>query len=59
MEFNVTYFSYIVVVSIIGGGKQSTRRKPCAPTCHKSLTNTITLCYIKENTVLHDTKTYK
>ena len=30
------YFSYIVVVSFIGGGNQSTRRKP--PTCHKSLT---------------------
>ena len=29
-----------VVVSFIGGGNQSTRRKP--PTCHKSLTNLIT-----------------
>jgi len=34
------YFSYIVVVSFIGGGNQSTRGKP--PTCHKSLTNFIT-----------------
>jgi hypothetical protein len=41
MESNATYFSYIVVVSIIGGGKQSTQRKPCAPTCHKSLTSTV------------------
>jgi hypothetical protein len=29
------YFSYIVAVSFIGGGNQSTQRKP--PTCHKSL----------------------
>ena len=35
------YFSYIVTVSFIGGGNQSTRRKP--PTCHKSLANFITL----------------
>jgi len=34
------YFRYIVVVSFIGGGNRSTRRKP--PTCHKSLTNYIT-----------------
>jgi hypothetical protein len=39
------YFSYIVAVSFIGGGNQSTQRKP--PTCHKSLTNFITLCRIK------------
>ena len=31
------YFSYIVAVSFIGGGNQSTRRKPT--TRHKSLTN--------------------
>ena len=31
------YFSYIVAVSCIGGGNQSTRRKP--PTCRKSLSN--------------------
>jgi len=34
------YFSYIMVVSFIGGGNQSTRRKP--PTCNKLLTNFIT-----------------
>ena len=34
------YFSYILVISFIGGGNQSTRRKP--PTCQKSLTNFIT-----------------
>jgi hypothetical protein len=34
------YFSYIVVVSFIGGGNRSTRRKP--QTCRKSLTNSIT-----------------
>jgi hypothetical protein len=34
------YFSYIVVVSFIGGGKQSTWRKP--PTCRKALKNIIT-----------------
>ena len=34
------YFSYIVVVSFIGGGNRSTRRKP--PTGRKSLTNFIT-----------------
>ena len=31
------YFSYIMVVSFIGQGIQSTRRKPL--TCRKSLTN--------------------
>jgi len=36
------YFSYIVVVSFIGGGNQSTRRKPLI--CHKSLIN---LYYMK------------
>jgi len=34
------YFSYIVAVSFIVGGNQSTRRKP--PRCRKSLTNFIT-----------------
>jgi hypothetical protein len=34
------YFSYIVEVNSIGGGKWSTRRKE--PTCRKSLTNFIT-----------------
>jgi len=34
------YFSYIVAVSFIGGGNQSTQRKP--PTYRKSLTNFIT-----------------
>ena len=34
------YFSYIVVVSFIGGGNRRTQKKP--PTCHKSLTNLIT-----------------
>ena len=34
------YFNYIVAVSFIGGGHQSTRRKPS--TCRKSLTNFIT-----------------
>ena len=34
------YFSYIVVVSFIGGGKQSTRKTPL--TCRKSLPNFIT-----------------
>ena len=34
------YFSYIVAVSFIGGGNQSTQRKP--QTCRKSLTNFIT-----------------
>jgi len=34
------YFSYIMVVSFIGGGNRSTQRKP--PTCHKSQTNFIT-----------------
>ena len=41
--FNATlkqYFSYIVMVSFIGGGKRSARRKPL--THHKSLTNFIT-----------------
>ena len=30
------YFSYIVVVSLIGGGHRNTRRKP--PTCRKLIT---------------------
>ena len=34
------YFSYIVAVSFIGGGNQSTQRKP--PTCRMSPTNFIT-----------------
>ena len=34
------YFSYIVAVSFIGGGNQSTQRKP--PNYRKSLTNLIT-----------------
>ena len=41
--FNATFnniFSYIVAVSLIGEGNQSTQRKP--PTCRKSLTNFIT-----------------
>jgi hypothetical protein len=38
--FMIVYISYIVAVSFIVGGSQSTRRKP--PTCHKSLTNLIT-----------------
>jgi len=37
--FNAT-FSYIVAVSLVGGGNQSTQRKP--PTCRKSLTHFIT-----------------
>jgi len=42
LVFNATFnifFSYFVAVSFIGGGNQSTRRKP--PTCCKSLTNFI------------------
>jgi hypothetical protein len=35
------YFNYIVAVSFIGGGNQSTRRKP--QTCRKSLINFIRL----------------
>jgi c-di-AMP phosphodiesterase-like protein len=36
----ILHLSYIMAVSFIGGGNQSTLRK--APTCHKSLTNFIT-----------------
>ena len=39
------YFSYIVVVSFIGGGNLGTQTKP--PTCRKSLTNFITYCCIE------------
>ena len=39
------YFSYIVVVSFIGGGNQSTQTKPM--TYHKSLTNFIAECCIE------------
>ena len=38
------YFSEMVAVSFIGGGNQSTQRKP---TFHKSLTNFITYCCIE------------
>ena len=43
MVFNATkqYFSYIMVVSFIGGGNQSNWRKPLI--CRKSLTNFITM----------------
>jgi hypothetical protein len=34
------YFNFIVAVSFIGGGNQSTQRKP--PTCRNSLSNFIT-----------------
>jgi len=36
---NEHYFSYVVVVSFIGGGNRSTRRKP--PNWRKSLTKCI------------------
>ena len=39
------YFSYIMAVSFIGGGRRSTRRKP--QTCRKSLTNFIKLWCIE------------
>ena len=39
------YFRYIVADSFIGGGNQSTQRKPS--TCRKSLVNLITQCCIK------------
>jgi hypothetical protein len=37
---NISVITYIVVVSFIGEGNWSTRKKP--PTCRKSLTNFIT-----------------
>jgi hypothetical protein len=39
------YFSYIMAVSFIGGGNQSTRGKP--PTCRKLLTNLSHKCCIE------------
>jgi len=45
MVFNATFNNYIVVVSFIDVGNQRTQRKPL--TCHKSLTNFITLCCIQ------------
>ena len=39
------YFSYIVAAIFIGGGNKRPRRRP--PTCHKSLTNLITWCFIE------------
>jgi len=47
MVFIYKYFSYIVAVIFIGGGNQSTQRKP--QTCRKSLTKVITYCCIKYN----------
>jgi len=47
MVFNATFIniSIIMAVSFIGGGNQSTVRKP--PTCRKLLTNFITQCCIE------------
>ena len=47
MVFNATstIFKLYMVVSFIGGGNRSIRRKP--PTCHNSLTNFITKCCIE------------
>ena len=50
MVLNATFKSvsvtgYIVAVSFIGGGNQSTRRRPL--TCRKSLANFITKCCIE------------
>jgi hypothetical protein len=41
MMFNAT-FNYIEAANFIGGGNESTRRKPQAHTCDKSLTYFIT-----------------
>jgi hypothetical protein len=43
MPFSTIFQLSIVVVSFIGGGNQSTRRKPL--TCRKSLTNFIHLAW--------------
>ena len=40
-----TIFKFYMVVSFIGGGNRSIRRK--SPTCHKSLTNCIAKCCIE------------
>jgi hypothetical protein len=48
--FNNISVIYIVAVSFIGGGNQSTRRKP--QTCRKSLTNFILKCAISINVVI-------
>jgi hypothetical protein len=45
MVFNIQYFSYIMMVSFIGRGNQSTGRKPL--TCRKLQTNFIIQCCIK------------
>jgi len=49
MVFNATFKNISAIsdmaVSFIGGGNQSTRRKP--PTCRKSLINFTTQCCIK------------
>ena len=42
-SLSTIYFSYIVVVSFIDGGNQSTRRK--RPICRKSLTNCHIILY--------------
>jgi len=44
------YLSYMVAASFIGGGNQSTWRKP--PTCRELLTNFITLRYIRSLVIL-------
>jgi len=47
------YFSYVLAVSVIGGGNRSTQRKP--QTCRKSLTNIITVTHnVVSSTPGHD-----
>ena len=50
------YFSCIVVVSFIGGGNQSTWRKP--PTCRKSLTNFITYVVPRVHLAMNEVRTH-
>ena len=49
----IQYFSYIMVISFIGGVNRSTRRKPL--TCRKSLTTFIkSQCCIKNTLSYHE-----